>query len=45
MKVLIIEDEQDLLDLIIRYLKKEGYLCEVATTFKEGYKKNQQLRI
>jgi len=39
MKVLIIEDEQDLLDLIMRYLKKEGYLCEVATTFKEGYKK------
>lgn len=39
MKVLIIEDEQDLLDLIKRYLKKEGYLCEEAVTFKEGFKK------
>lgn len=39
MKILIIEDEQDLEDLIIRYLKKEGYVCETANTFKEGYKK------
>ncbi len=39
MKILIIEDEQDLLELILRYLKKEGYVCEVATTFMEGYKK------
>ncbi len=39
MKLLIIEDEQDLLNLIIRYLKKEGYLCEYAVNFKEGYKK------
>lgn len=39
MKVLIIEDEQDLLDLIIRYMKREGYICEVATSFIEGYKK------
>ncbi len=39
MKILIIEDEQDLRNLILRYLKKEGYVCELASTFKEGYKK------
>jgi len=39
MKILIIEDEQDLLKLIMRYLKREGYICEIATTFKEGYQK------
>jgi DNA-binding response OmpR family regulator len=39
MKILIIEDEQDLLKLIMRYLKKEGYICEEAITFQEGYKK------
>lgn len=39
MKILIIEDEDDLQKLIQRYLKKEGYLCESALTFKEGYKK------
>ena len=37
MKVLIIEDEQELLDLIKRYLKREGYVCEDATTFKDGW--------
>jgi DNA-binding response OmpR family regulator len=39
MKILVIEDEQDLLNLIMRYLKKEGYICEKAITFKDGYKK------
>jgi DNA-binding response OmpR family regulator len=39
MKVLIIEDEQELLDLMIRYMKREGYVSEYATTFKEGFKK------
>ncbi len=39
MKILIIEDEQDLRDLILRYFKREGYVCEVATSFQEGYKK------
>ena len=39
MKVLIIEDEQELRELIKRYLKKEGYLCEEAVTFMEGFKK------
>ena len=39
MKLLIIEDEQDLLNLMLRYLKREGYVCESANTFNEGYKK------
>jgi len=39
MKLLIIEDEQELLDLMLRYLKKEGYVCESANTFNDGYKK------
>ncbi len=39
MKFLIIEDEQDLLDLITRYLKKEGHVCEQASDYKEGFKK------
>ena len=39
MKVLIVEDEQELLDLMLRYMKREGYVCEFAMTFKEGYKK------
>ncbi|MFK8101485.1 MAG: response regulator transcription factor [Saprospiraceae bacterium] len=39
MKILIVEDEQDLLNLIMRYLKKEGYICEIATNYKEGFKK------
>ncbi len=39
MKILIVEDEQELLDLILRYMKREGYICEVATSFMDGYKK------
>lgn len=39
MKILLIEDEPDLLQLMQRYLKKEGYVCEEAHTFKEGYRK------
>ena len=39
MKLLVIEDEQDLQKMIIHYLKKEGYVCEEAATFKEGYRK------
>ena len=39
MKFLIIEDEQNLLELITRYLKKEGHVCEQAPNFKEGLKK------
>jgi len=39
MKLLIIEDEQDLLNLMLRYLKKEGYVCESVHNFNDGYKK------
>jgi len=39
MKILIIEDEQDLLNVMLRYLKREGYVCETASTFREGYQK------
>ncbi|MCB0643835.1 MAG: response regulator transcription factor [Phaeodactylibacter sp.] len=39
MKLLIVEDEQELRDLIIRYMKREGHLCETAETFAGGYKK------
>ena len=37
--ILIVEDEPDLLNLVKRYFKKEGYVCEEAITYKEGYKK------
>ena len=33
MKILIVEDEQDLQNSIVDYLKVEGYLCEVASTY------------
>lgn len=39
MKILIVEDEQALLELMMRYMKREGYVCEIAVTYKEGYKK------
>lgn len=37
MKLLLVEDEPDLLSLMERYLKREGYLCERASNFKEGF--------
>jgi len=36
MKVLIIEDEQELAKGIVEYLSEENYLCEVAATFAEA---------
>jgi DNA-binding response OmpR family regulator len=36
MKVLIIEDERELLETIKRYLEPEGFLCETASTFFEA---------
>lgn len=39
MKLLIIEDEVDLRNIILKYLQKEGYVCEIAGDFLEGYKK------
>jgi DNA-binding response OmpR family regulator len=39
MKVLIIEDERELLNAISTYLKMEGYVCEGAKDYKEGVEK------
>ncbi len=39
MKILLVEDELDLLNLLSRFLKKEGYVCEQAKSLSEGYKK------
>ncbi len=39
MKILIIEDEEELLNSSKEYLMSEGYICEEATTFKEGIEK------
>lgn len=36
MKVLIIEDEKDLVDTLKNYLGSEGFLCETATTWFEA---------
>jgi DNA-binding response OmpR family regulator len=33
MKILVVEDEEELLDSICTYLSKEGYLCERASTY------------
>lgn len=39
MKILIIEDELNILKNIREYLEKEDYICEQATTFDEGMDK------
>jgi DNA-binding response OmpR family regulator len=39
MKILIIEDEPDMLNSITGYLAKEGYVCEIASTYIEGQDK------
>ena len=39
MKILIVEDEQELAVSIQRYLQKENYLCEIACTVREGREK------
>lgn len=39
MKILIIEDESQLVKDINNYLSQEGYICEVAQTVKEGEEK------
>jgi len=39
MKLLIIEDEPDLMNLLVQYMRKEGHVCETAATFKQAYKK------
>ncbi|MEO8405677.1 MAG: response regulator transcription factor [Chitinophagaceae bacterium] len=39
MKILIIEDEKELAESMIAYLRHESYTCEVASTFNEGLQK------
>lgn len=39
MKILIVEDERELSDSIVSYLKQENYLCEQAFTFAEAMSK------
>lgn len=39
MKILIIEDEQDLSESIVSYLKNEGYLCEFAPDYNSATEK------
>ncbi len=36
MKILIIEDEKDLVESILQYLKHENYVCEVASDFVQA---------
>ena len=39
MKILIVEDEIELSESIVSYLKSEGYLCESAYTFDSASEK------
>jgi DNA-binding response OmpR family regulator len=39
MKILLIEDEKDLRESIMTYLKEEGYVCESASGFIEAQEK------
>lgn len=39
MKVLVIEDEKELLSTLSSFLRTEGYVCEEAATFQEGKEK------
>jgi DNA-binding response OmpR family regulator len=39
MKLLIIESEQNLRNLILQYFRRSGYLCESAANFREAYRK------
>jgi len=41
MKILIIEDEAELISSIITYLKEENYVCEAATTFDTAIEKTE----
>ncbi len=36
MKILIIEDEKELVESILQYLKQENYVCEVAFEFEQA---------
>ena len=39
MKLLVIEDEPELRNLLLRHLKREGFRCEHAVDFRGGYQK------
>lgn len=39
MKLLIVEDNQDLMENILTYLKREGYICETAIDYDQGFDK------
>lgn len=39
MKILIVEDEKDLSDRIVSYLKRENYVCETASHLNEAIEK------
>lgn len=39
MKLLIVEDNQDLLNNILTYLKGEGYICETASEYNQAFDK------
>ena len=39
MKLLIIEDEKELLDSVVKYFQGAKYVCEVASTYKAALKK------
>lgn len=39
MKLLIVEDNPDLLENMTTYLKREGFLCETATDYDQGFDK------
>lgn len=39
MKILIVEDTEDLLEILLNTLRKENFICESAKTFEEAYEK------
>ena len=39
MKILLVESDHSLLTKMTLYFKKNGHVCEPATSFREGYKK------
>lgn len=39
MKLLIVEDNRDLLENILKYLEREGYRCETAVDYDEAFDK------
>ena len=39
MKILIIEDEKELVKSMAQYLRQESYVCEIAYTASEAFEK------